>query len=83
MKISIHAPAGGATYRQTRIVLLLIFQFTPLREGRQNTAIEAVESIIISIHAPAGGATVAAKAAWDEWEISIHAPAGGATEDPQ
>ena len=35
MYISIHAPAGGATWRKTRRSALRQFQFTPLREGRQ------------------------------------------------
>ena len=33
--ISIHAPAGGATPSSGRIAQLYLFQFTPLREGRQ------------------------------------------------
>ena len=35
LHISIHAPAGGATpMRMLMVLLLAIFQFTPLREGR-------------------------------------------------
>ena len=35
-RISIHAPAGGATYiRRVPLARVSIFQFTPLREGRQ------------------------------------------------
>ena len=57
-----------------------IFQFTPLREGRQT--IDNVLLILnnISIHAPAGGATMQAAMAIQQLNpISIHAPAGGAT----
>ena len=55
--ISIHAPAGGATCRQTLDDGLHLFQFTPLREGRQRLSRGARACIVISIHAPAGGAT--------------------------
>ena len=34
-RISIHAPAGGATARPENCTITLKFQFTPLREGRQ------------------------------------------------
>ena len=33
--ISIHAPAGGATDQMSAVLDTLIFQFTPLREGRR------------------------------------------------
>ena len=35
----------------------MIFQFTPLREGRQSSCRGACRQVRISIHAPAGGAT--------------------------
>ena len=37
------------------------FQFTPLREGRPNMAVNGINSIIISIHAPPRGATQSEK----------------------
>ena len=56
--ISIHAPAGGATYPQyTTVNEKNEFQFTPLREGRLGITIKPDWGKIISIHAPAGGAT--------------------------
>ena len=55
--ISIHAPAGGATWRVRRCRALNKFQFTPLREGRQPRRRRPIHFAIISIHAPAGGAT--------------------------
>ena len=40
--ISIHAPAGGATLKVNKQQMQLVFQFTPLREGRHlNPLIEA------------------------------------------
>ena len=35
--ISIHAPAGGATYKLAEPVPFTAFQFTPLREGRPSS----------------------------------------------
>ena len=55
------------------------FQFTPLREGRQQTAIEKIYSERISIHAPPRGATAAVDAEKKALDISIHAPPRGAT----
>ncbi len=41
----------------------MIFQFTPLREGRTLDALKRVDRESISIHAPAGGATLREKVA--------------------
>ena len=60
MSITIHAPAGGATKRACTRACGLIFQFTPLREGRLNPVRLPGLGVSISIHAPAGGATVPA-----------------------
>ena len=55
--ISIHAPPRGATHWLNAAFNPLIFQFTPLREGRLRKAggLECVYNI--SIHAPPRGAT--------------------------
>ena len=36
-RISIPAPARGATYQRIAVLCSMIFQFPPLREGRRNT----------------------------------------------
>ena len=54
------------------------FQFTPLREGRQNLD-WAYKSIKISIHAPPRGATARCSQLYCDVLISIHAPPRGAT----
>ena len=58
--ISIHAPPRGATVLERLLVSVGLFQFTPLREGRQQS-MQYNMSIrkIISIHAPPRGATAA------------------------
>ena len=57
-RISIHAPAGGASGDKLCLVdHIVIFQFTPLREGLLSTDIRSANSFCISIHAPAGGAS--------------------------
>ena len=54
--ISIHAPPRGATTGIVNIDGEIVFQFTPLREGRRNGyAIPSTSAI--SIHAPPRGAT--------------------------
>ena len=55
--ISIHAPAGGATGWKAVKTAEILFQFTPLREGRRNLR-TGRRAVLISIHAPAGGATM-------------------------
>ena len=55
--ISIHAPPRGATSLKHTTTSRALFQFTPLREGRQ-LGIPTVPCIrLISIHAPPRGAT--------------------------
>ena len=56
-KISIHAPPRGATSATCRKTGALIFQFTPLREGRPFPSILHPNRGDISIHAPPRGAT--------------------------
>ena len=54
--ISIHAPAGGASWIMANAGIPLAFQFTPLREGLLFRICQHRNSEI-SIHAPAGGAS--------------------------
>ena len=51
-----HPSARGDTKRSLRVCVLLIFQFTPLREGRRY-AYRIFQPVSISIHAPPRGAT--------------------------
>ena len=55
--ISIHAPPRGATHCCERMSTIVLFQFTPLREGRHKSFLQSGESGTISIHAPPRGAT--------------------------
>ena len=78
--ISIHAPPRGATLMEThKGNHYVLFQFTPLREGRPRRTSPGTADDHISIHAPPRGATVKRKFAKSDWEISIHAPPRGAT----
>ena len=57
MVISIHAPPRGATSNINIPEILLLFQFTPLREGRL-IVVDYIQLMrAISIHAPPRGAT--------------------------
>ena len=57
--ISIHAPTRGATSTSgLRYPAGLLFQFTPLREGRLGLSKQILEDLCISIHAPTRGATI-------------------------
>ena len=79
VKISIHAPPRGATERKPANCELVIFQFTPLREGRQRFAQCLKKPKEISIHAPPRGATGSKPVLHPAVHISIHAPPRGAT----
>ena len=76
--ISIHAPPRGATQACQRGIMRLVFQFTPLREGRQGL-IAQLARLDISIHAPPRGATLFSAFSQLLPKISIHAPPRGAT----
>ena len=56
-KISIHAPAKGATLKAFAGINAWAFQSTLPRRERHTTPIFSVAHIAISIHAPAKGAT--------------------------
>ena len=64
---------AGARYR------MILFQFTPLREGRLGLGDLIVEKVDISIHAPPRGATYWEGKSLRMYFISIHAPPRGAT----
>ena len=57
----------------------VLFQFTPLREGRHDYVIRDGIMLAISIHAPPRGATQLQPVQGEGWHISIHAPPRGAT----
>ena len=78
-RISIHAPAKGATLCGIGNRNPFGFQSTLPRRERQ--AINAGKSGVktISIHAPAKGATITSPPSYSVYLISIHAPAKGAT----
>ena len=81
--VSIHAPAGGATY----IPVTSTFKISVSIHAPAGGATKAVTTMVtrnyVSIHAPAGGATP--QLYDDELPVlvSIHAPAGGATNGGQ
>ena len=79
-RISIHAPAKGATHpRPSPSIISLIFQSTLPRRERRQTLSSVRCSPQISIHAPAKGATKEDCDFHRAIKISIHAPAKGAT----
>ena len=79
--ISIHAPPRGATKTSTGLIIQSKFQFTPLREGRQNIGVKPSVPNFISIHAPPRGATEQRRTRAAMTTISIHAPPRGATRE--
>ena len=79
--ISIHAPPRGATTKRRSCLRILLFQFTPLREGRPGANVQAGTLTTISIHAPPRGATAVVAQRRAPRSISIHAPPRGATDE--
>ena len=61
--ISIHAPPRGATAYCLPFPVRMLFQFTPLREGRPVARVVLHRTGLISIHAPPRGATLSFRAA--------------------
>ena len=79
-KISIHAPARGATtFSERSENLKNISIHAPARGATQPEQSYWLCSPAISIHAPARGATLRSRPRWETDSISIHAPARGAT----
>ena len=60
IRISTHAPAGGATSVSLYAGISTAFLLTPLREGRRSRTCCLQNGRSISTHAPAGGATSSA-----------------------
>ena len=79
LRISIHAPAWGATELTEAETLQWEFQSTRPRGARQNECLDQKAPSEISIHAPAWGATGRGASSSGSGRISIHAPAWGAT----
>jgi len=77
--VSIHAPVWGATDTGIEADLNILFQSTPLCEGRPLSLSAIPTSRIVSIHAPVWGATVEKKTEAQDCVVSIHAPVRGAT----
>ena len=82
-RISIHAPAWGATSGDQGVDVLAEFQSTHPHGVRQDDPDYDPDISQISIHAPAWGATPGAVHARLDRKISIHAPAWGATASAQ
>ena len=81
-RVSIHAPARGATRVGHVPDSHVLFQSTPLREGRRLPACLPLPQPAVSIHAPARGATHPCQTLRGFFSVSIHAPARGATPHP-
>ena len=80
-KISIHAPARGATTDPDGF-MNIPDDFNPRSREGSDLSDQMVKLICrISIHAPARGATVTGNPELVEFTISIHAPARGATPE--
>ena len=78
-RISIHAPARGATSGTMRINYIYKISIHAPARGATVIIPEASTYLVISIHAPARGATVPKACESSCHSISIHAPARGAT----
>ena len=78
-RISIHAPAKGATVYAQQRSSLAIFQSTLPRRERRQRVMQPLHDRPISIHTPAKGATLYSLLDGFQNGISIHTPAKGAT----
>ncbi len=80
LRISIHAPARGATLQPLALRWPRIFQSTHPHGVRRRFCNLEASPLFISIHAPARGATIVyIQPMFGANNISIHAPARGAT----
>ena len=77
--ISIHAPAGGASFIRENPDLFDGFQFTPLREGLRYNNQNNTKGAIFQFTPLREGLLNALADSDDTTLISIHAPAGGAS----
>ena len=82
IRISIHAPAWGATKLRTKATGARTISIHAPAWGATELAFIDNDEDAISIHAPAWGATAMEKTLRRIIEISIHAPAWGATSLP-
>ena len=79
-RVSIHAPARGATPSlRGSSAPGKLFQSTPPRGGRQSRTLATVISILFQSTPPRGGRPLKHPMAWRDQRVSIHAPARGAT----
>ena len=79
-RVSIHAPAWGATSAiPRRFADCYRFQSTRPHGARPNCRRSSSEMVLVSIHAPAWGATSQSMDFVARHVVSIHAPAWGAT----
>ena len=81
-RVSIHAPAWGATCPAVRTIGFFIGFNPRARVGRDDRVSSAATDDCVSIHAPAWGATVGCGDYQIDPQVSIHAPAWGATPAP-
>ena len=79
LRVSIHAPAWGATELKSTFPLTTGFQSTRPHGARPGVGVSYVDLLFVSIHAPAWGATKGAASSQHIKGVSIHAPAWGAT----
>ncbi len=77
--VSIHAPARGATRKATNAVALIVFQSTPLREGRPPTSPRKLRRSSFNPRPCARGDNLDDTGDIVNRFVSIHAPARGAT----
>ena len=82
-RISIHAPAWGATWHSSSLHRHKRFQSTRPRGARLGAVDGWKRATLISIHAPTRGATLLVAHLDTVHQISIHAPTRGATHDGQ
>ncbi len=80
-KVSIHAPARGATPACIRAGRLWLFQSTPPRGGRHIAGKELISRSSFNPRPRAGGDAIEGKLAPAQYKVSIHAPARGATRN--
>ena len=78
-RISIHAPAWGATSTFHLNIRINDISIHAPAWGATYNAYHHAHHVRISIHAPAWGATAGCRGASGQETISIHAPAWGAT----
>ena len=79
-RVSIHAPARGATNARTQPSSLAKVSIHAPARGATEVIGGSANATAVSIHAPARGATCQDGLGATETDVSIHAPARGATQ---